>query len=99
MPKLPRVYFKPVFIALIAAFSVSTLATADGDKRTPRVPLLPKYQQECAACHAAFPPGMLPASSWRRVMDNLKQHYGTDASLDAAATAELSGWLVANAGT
>lgn len=74
-------------------------AIADDDGRARRVPLLPQYQQECAACHIAYPPGMLPAASWQRIMNNLQRHYGTDASLDAAAVKQLSTWLTANAGT
>ena len=61
--------------------------------------LLPAYQQECAACHLAYPPGLLPAASWRRLMADLPHHFGTDASVDAATLKQLSGWLEANAGT
>ena len=82
---------------LLAALGTLQAAMADGDQR--RVPLLPKYQQECAACHLAYPPGMLPAASWKRVMASLPKHYGTDASLDPATVKELSAWLGANAGT
>lgn len=64
-----------------------------------RVPLLPKYVQECAACHVAYPAGFLPAASWQRVMGGLNKHYGTDASLDDATAREISAWLKANAGT
>ena len=84
-------------IGLLAALGTIPAAMADGDHRM--VPLLPKYQQECAACHLAYPPGMLPAASWKRVMANLPRHYGTDASLDPATVKELSTWLGANAGT
>jgi mono/diheme cytochrome c family protein len=59
----------------------------------------PQYVQECAACHMAFPPALLPAASWDRVMGNLAKHYGTDASLDPATQRELARWLGANAGT
>jgi mono/diheme cytochrome c family protein len=65
----------------------------------PRVPLLPKYKQECASCHVAYPPGMLPAASWQRLMKGLPQHFGTDASLDAASVQQISAWLKTNAGT
>ncbi len=81
------------------AVGVAGAALADDDARAPRVPLLPKYQQECAACHVAYPPGLLPAASWQRLMANLPRHFGTDASLDAATARELSAWLVAHAGT
>ena len=84
-------------IGLLAALGTIPPAMADGDRRM--VPLLPKYQQECAACHLAYPPGMLPAASWKRVMAGLPKHYGSDASLDPATVKELSSWLGANAGT
>ena len=58
-----------------------------------------RHQQECAACHVAYPPGLLPAASWNRIIAHLDKHFGTDASLDAAATREIAGWLRANAGT
>lgn len=83
-------------IALLAAAGWLASAQADGGAR---VPLLPKYQQECGACHVAYPPGMLPSASWQRVMANLPRHYGTDASLDAATVRELSTWLNTHAGT
>lgn len=51
------------------------------------------YQQECAGCHMAYPPGMLPPASWQRIMGSLDQHYGTNASLDAPTVRELSAWL------
>ncbi len=86
-----------VLSGLLLALGVAHAALADGDKRM--VPLLPKYQQECAACHVAYPPGMLPAASWERVMANLPKHYGTDASLDEATVKEIGTWLNTNAGT
>ncbi|WP_374586941.1 diheme cytochrome c [Ideonella dechloratans] len=65
--------------------------------RSARVPVLPQYQAECSACHVAFPAGGLPAASWARLMQNLPQHFGTDASLDPATTRQISQWLQANA--
>lgn len=69
------------------------------DDRGLAVPLLPLYQQECGSCHLAYPPGLLPAASWQRLMANLPQHFGTDASLDAPSGQAITGWLTANAGT
>jgi mono/diheme cytochrome c family protein len=76
----------------------STAARAESEGGS-RVPLLPKYVQECAACHVAYPAGFLPAASWQRVMGGLNKHYGTDASLDDATAREISAWLKAHAGT
>lgn len=73
-------------------------ALADGGRAMPAV-VPPAYTQECASCHIAYPPGMLPASSWQRLMGGLDQHYGTDAALDAATVQQLSGWLTTHAGT
>ena len=87
-----------VLIAFLALLASTRAAHADDDRRT-RVPLLPRYQQECASCHLAYPPGMLPAESWRQLINNLPRHFGTDASLEPASAKELSAWLAANAGT
>lgn len=73
-------------------------ALADGGRAMPnKAP--PAYTQECVSRHAAYPPGMLPARSWQRVMSGLDRHFGTDASLDAATAQQLSDWLQAHAGT
>jgi hypothetical protein len=74
-------------------------AHADDAVRAARTPPLPKYQQECGTCHIAYPPGFLPGASWQRIIDHLPQHFGVDASLDAATVKELSTWLAANAGS
>lgn len=57
------------------------------------------YVQECAACHTAYAPGMLPAPSWQRIMKGLDRHYGSDASIDAAAATQINAWLLAHAGS
>ena len=75
-------------------------AWADGDhQRAVRGPQLPAYQQECASCHLAYPPGLLPATSWQRLMGNLPKHFGTDASVDTATLQALSAYLAHNAAT
>lgn len=90
----PRLLLAACAVALAATGAVQTDEPAGA-----RVPLLPAYQAECAACHLAYPPGLLPAASWRRLMADLPHHFGTDASVDAATLKQLSGWLAANAGT
>lgn len=87
----------PLTLGLLA-LAVAGAARAD-DRPTARAPLLPAYQQECAACHLAYPPGLLPAASWQRLMADLPRHFGSDASLDATLQQQLSTWLVANAGS
>lgn len=94
-----RNHFNPRALMLLG-LGLSLVGAAQADDTTKaRVPLPPKYQQECSACHLAFPPGMLPTRSWTNMMGTLDKHYGTDASLDEASVREISGWLKTNAGT
>jgi Dihaem cytochrome c len=87
-------------LALLGVLGATGLIQAHaGDHGSDGVPLLPAYRQECAACHLAYPPGLLPAASWQRLMSGLGRHFGTDASLDAATAQAIGSWLAANAGT
>lgn len=87
----------PLLTSLALAALWQPPARADDHGRNAVV--LPMYVQECGACHAPFPPGLLPADSWQRLMSDLPRHYGTDASLDTATRTALSVWLTAHAGT
>ena len=37
---------------------------------------------ECGSCHTAYAPGLLPARSWRKMLSELGEHFGEDASVD-----------------
>jgi Dihaem cytochrome c len=99
MPLQRAIPLRHFLFGAIVAAGVGHAATVAADRRSPPVALLPQYQHECASCHVAYPPGMLPAASWRRVIDSLSRHYGTDASVDPATARELASWLTANAAT
>jgi nitrate/TMAO reductase-like tetraheme cytochrome c subunit len=73
--------------------------SARADDVRPQRTFLPLYVQECGSCHVTYAPGLLPAASWQRLMGNLKQHFGTDASIDAADARTITAWLNTNAGT
>jgi hypothetical protein len=63
-----------------------------------RQALDPAYVEECGgSCHVAFPPRMLDAAGWQRVMGGLERHFGVDASVDAATQSKLARYLVDNA--
>ena len=57
----------------------------------------PGYARECGACHLAYPPGLLPARSWERIMDGLDDHFGDNAELPAAAAEPIRAYLQARA--
>ena len=90
--------FDSAAVSLALALGVLPAAALADEHFARSVTPLPKYQAECAACHVAYPPGLLPAQSWARIMGGLPHHFGTDASLDPASVTEISGWLAANAG-
>lgn len=58
----------------------------------------PAFQAECGSCHVAFPPQLLAADDWRRVMRSLDKHYGDNASLDEKTRQILEDFHVRNAG-
>jgi cytochrome c553 len=88
------VFFTTALLALAAAAPV--LAEGGGQRMPAHVPAA--YTQECGACHMAYPPSLLPAGSWQRLMTGLDKHFGSDASLDPALQQQIGGWLQAHAG-
>ncbi|BAL25765.1 diheme cytochrome c [Azoarcus sp. KH32C] len=86
-----------IFIFVIGGIG-GTVALADEDKVGRAVASPPAYRSECGSCHTPFPPGLLSAGSWRAVMGGLDKHFGSDASLDPATAADITKFLVANAG-
>ncbi|MDR2924852.1 MAG: diheme cytochrome c [Azoarcus sp.] len=65
-----------------------------GDHQYLRMGMPEAYAQECVGCHVAYPPKMLSAKSWQRMMSNLGQHYGTDARLAPEKARQIEAWLV-----
>lgn len=102
MPSIPRRTRSPrratpaALAVLLSA--LATGASADRDEHARHTPLLPRYAQECGACHTAYAPGLLPAPAWARVMGRLDRHYGADATLDPAEAQVIAAWLAREAG-
>ncbi|MGE5548673.1 MAG: diheme cytochrome c [Solirubrobacterales bacterium] len=55
-------------------------------------------KKECGTCHMAFQPAFLPARSWDRMMNELADHFGEDASLPPDTAQAIRAYLTANAG-
>lgn len=53
--------------------------------------------EQCGACHMPFPAQMLPARSWLKLMSDLSQHFGEDASLPDQERAAVTGYLTTHA--
>jgi hypothetical protein len=58
----------------------------------------PVVREEGGSCHLAFAPSMLPANSWKRMMGDLSNHFGTDASVAPTTAERITRYLVENAG-
>lgn len=84
-------------IAFLAISGASATRAEEGEGINFGMVADPTVKSECSACHMAFPPGMLPAASWERIMGNLSDHFGEDASLDDATTRAVRDWLSAHA--
>ena len=79
------------------AFSVFLVADAMAGERHAPVAPEPAWQAECGSCHVAYPPRLLAAPVWRRIMQGLDRHFGVDAGLDAGTAATIGSFLEANA--
>lgn len=80
-----------------AALLLAALPLAAQAAGKPSAAQDPVYREECGACHLAYPPRFLGADSWRRIMQGLGDHFGSDARLDEQTTAQITALLVANA--
>jgi len=54
------------------------------------------YQNECSACHFAYPAGFLPERSWIKIMGNLTHHFGENAELSQAKNSAITDYLRQN---
>jgi hypothetical protein len=86
---------------VLASLIISVAHAEDEDDEGGRLPVATnaQWQKECSACHVAYPPRMLPASSWRAVMAGLDKHFGSDASLTPTEVKEIGAFLEKNAGS
>ena len=58
-----------------------------------------QYLKECGECHFAYPPGLLPAKSWEKLLkaDALKGHFGDNAEIDKETLQAIHDYAVENA--
>lgn len=82
------------YAILVACLSTGAAAHAGNHQYGPYPA---QYAEECGSCHVPYPPQRMTQAGWETQMRNLKQHYGTDASVDDAANKAILSYLVANA--
>ena len=54
------------------------------------------YKTECGACHFAYQPGLLPSGSWKKIMNNLPDHFGETVDLAPDSRKEIEEYLATN---
>lgn len=90
---------RPIALSLLAlgmSAIVLSRAQAGGEHYFPPVTDA-VVKEECGGCHLAFAPSMLPASSWKKMMATLGNHFGDDASVSPAVAAKIQQYLISNA--
>lgn len=58
-----------------------------------------QYKDECGSCHFAYQPGLLPAKSWEKLLNEkaLAEHFGENAELDKDTLKVIYDYAIANA--
>jgi hypothetical protein len=57
----------------------------------------PAYVKECASCHFAYSPGLLPQRSWKALLARMDKHFGENVQIEPEAKAKVAKFLADNA--
>lgn len=88
-----------ILMALMASSLVYCSGSADYDEsRLDVAPVTNQlYRSECASCHFAYQPGLLPSRSWQKMMIGLDDHFGDNAELMLEDYTVIVNYLTNNA--
>lgn len=84
-------------LSLITLLAFSLPAFADRMPLPANTPA--SFMAECGSCHLAYPPALLASKDWQTLMGGLKDHFGSDAAVDARIGQEITDFLTRNAGS
>ncbi len=87
-------------LAAVALLGAALSAPAQAQTGAEQRPLTIQDEivaSECGDCHMAFSPGRLSMAGWKKIMANLSDHFGEDASLDAKTTQHIEAYMVSKA--
>lgn len=83
--------------ALIPSLADGNDPHKNRDKQSLTAPENNLYRDRCGGCHLSYPPGLLPTTSWRKILLGQSNHYGEDLALGQAERKALARYLEANA--
>ena len=89
-------FIRPFVAAAVLATTSTVVSTVAFARFVPPVKDF-LVAKECGACHMAYPAGLLPAASWSAIVRGLDDHFGENASVDAAVAVKLTAYLTQNA--
>lgn len=55
------------------------------------------YSENCGFCHFVYQPGLLPAASWNKILNDLETHFGEPVVIDQNYLKAIAEYLKANA--
>jgi hypothetical protein len=98
---LPRRAHRAARAASVAGMLVAGTLFAGGTWAEGRrlAAMDPEWAAECGSCHLAYPPALMSAAEWSRIMNTLPRHFGVDASVDDDTHRRLGAFLARHAGT
>ena len=79
-------------ISYFLVFGVSSLFASEYN-----IKLNELYKNECGSCHMAYQPQFLPKRSWNKMLDELDNHFKTDATLSPEDEQLIRNYLNQNA--
>jgi hypothetical protein len=56
----------------------------------------PVYKEQCGDCHFAYQPELLPSASWKKILENLDDHFGEPVEIDDETKRAVSVYLTSN---
>ena len=54
------------------------------------------YKEQCGECHFTYQPELLPSASWKKILENLDDHFGEAVELDDDSKSIISDYLTSN---
>lgn len=56
----------------------------------------PTYKETCGECHFAYQPELLPSASWRKILNQLDDHFGEEIETEPDTIKNISEYLKTN---
>lgn len=84
----------PIYLLIYLLTNPSNILIADANKKVDYKIEHQLFYNECKSCHTLYPPFLLPKKSWTKIMNNLENHFGDDASLNAQERDSILSYLL-----